>query len=153
MSFKNSVAASEVEDEGPPMIEIDEEELLMMASDPVEEAIQAKLERERVRRRAERARIAKAELEEAERLEAERIANIPPPPILAKRLEFKFPKNCKGIKPMNKGIRIEAKTNAPGTALMNVAIKCEEYAIDDFPEDADDIPGTIEIIAPPVVDV
>jgi len=62
VSFKNSVAASEVEDEGPPMIEIDEEELLMMASDPVEEAIQAKLERERVRRRAERARIAKAEL-------------------------------------------------------------------------------------------
>ena len=60
------MAASEVEDEGPPMIEIDEEELLMMASDPVEEANQAKLERERVRRRAERARIAKAELEEAE---------------------------------------------------------------------------------------
>jgi len=98
VSFKNSVAASEVEDEGPPMIEIDEEELLMMASDPVEEAIQAKLERERVRRRAERARIAKAELEEAERLEAERIANIPPPPILANRLEFKFPKHYKPMK-------------------------------------------------------
>tara|TARA_B110000285_G_C14749540_1_gene434551 strand:- start:433 stop:606 length:174 start_codon:yes stop_codon:yes gene_type:complete len=54
---------------------------------------------------------------------------------------------------MNRGVRIEAKTNTPGTALMSVAIKCEEYTIDDFPEDADDIPGSIEITAPPVVDV
>ena len=40
---------------------------------------------------------------------------------------------------------------------MNVAIKYEEYTIDDFPEDADDIPGTMEITdyfnAQPIIDV
>ena len=123
-----------------------------MASDPVAEGIAAREAWAKIARRAERARKAKAAKEEEERIEAERIANLPPPPILPKRLEFKFPKKAQGLKPMSKGNRIEAPSAEPGTVLVAVACLNEEYTIEDFPEGADDIPGTFEM-PPPLIDV
>ena len=79
-------------------------------------------------------------------MEKERIANIPVPHT-AKRLDVRFggkSKKSKDIKTSDKGCRFESTT--PNRATLIIATPCskEPYTLDDFPEDAEDLPGHFE---------
>ena len=78
--------------------------------------------------------------------EAERLANEPPPPILAARYDLRF-NNTKfnhALLVDDDGIKVTSEVITTGMLILTEPCNPEPYTIDDFPEDADDIPGTFD---------
>lgn len=79
-------------------------------------------------------------------IEAERLANEPPPPILAARYDLRF-NNTKfnhALLVDDDGIKVTSEVITTGMLILTEPCNPEPYTIDDFPEDADDIPGTFD---------
>ena len=85
------------------------------------------------------------------RKEEERIAALPPPPVVAKRwdIRYKGPKSNKGLTLNSRGTAITSKTKEPCLIVSSECCTNDPYVLEDFPEDADDIPGTFDPYIPP----
>ena len=83
--------------------------------------------------------------EEEARIEAERIARLPPPKAYAKRFNFRFENNL-----LLQGFAVEedevivSDALDPATIIIGEVLQNMPYIIEDFPEDATDIPGTFD---------
>lgn len=120
--------------------------------DPVAEQAEADRIRMKAERREEKRRVKIEKKEEEIRLVAEAIANAPPPPVVARVFEFRFKdpayKNENvDINPEN--TRLTMNSNKLSIIIPKATCKNEPLTIDDFPEDADDIPGTFDPPSPP----
>ena len=123
-------------DQEPILVEMDGMQDCLV-KDPVAEGIR---HQKLLARRAKKEQLIQqrdARLAEEARREKERLANLPPPPIQPRRLEFKFDGG------RNKGNTFRSETSEANVALVSSAV-CTNFAyvLEDFPEDADDIPGT-----------
>lgn len=87
--------------------------------------------------------------------EEKRIAELPPPPILPNRWEIRFkdPKGGSGAESNKRGTQFKVKTKDPAVMIPNAGCTNDPYVIEDFPPDADDIPGTFDPYIPPAAEV
>ena len=119
--------------------------------DPVAEAAEAERLRLKAERKEEKRRVKVEKIIEEERIVAEAIANAPPPPVVAKVFEFRF----KDPAYKNENVDIDAdnvkltmNSNQLSIIIPKATCKNEPLTIEDFPEDADDIPGTFDPPSP-----
>jgi len=129
------------------MIEFnDSGDSILYAHDPVQAAIIDEKVKNKDERRAIRIKNEILRREMVRKEEEKRLEELPPPPILPKRWEIRFdnPKGGKGTETKKKGTVIKVQSSEPAMIIPNASCTNDPYVIEDFPPDADDIPGTFD---------